>query len=123
MVRINHEWAAAENVKVKKRIEMLPLPQSMKEKLIGFFHSSGYDWFGTFMGRIAPDRWTCIGACVELYKRMGVRTNHYGTGLLGFGTTLFDPILPVRFLSDPAFEIIQDGENETAPGAVPSAAR
>lgn len=58
------------------------------------------------MGRVAVDHWTCIGACLELYKRMGVRTNAYGTGLLGFGTTLFDPVMPVRFLSDPAFELI-----------------
>jgi hypothetical protein len=122
MVRVNHEWADAENIRVKKRIEFLPLPRFLKDDLIKLFHSTGYDWFGTFMGRIASDRWTCIGACVELYRRMGVRLNFYGTGLLGFGTTLFDPIIPARFLSDPAFELIQDGEDKEAPNAVPSAA-
>jgi hypothetical protein len=122
MVRINQQWAADENVRVKKRIEFLPLPRSLKDDLIKLFHSTGYDWFGTFMGRIAHDRWTCIGACVELYRRMGVRLNFYGTGLLGFGTTLFDPIIPARFLCDPAFELIQDGEDKEAPDAVPSPA-
>jgi hypothetical protein len=52
--------------------------------------------------RLAQDRWTCIGACLDLYERLGVRTNPYGTGLLGFGTTLFDSIMSVRFLSDRA---------------------
>lgn len=118
MVRVNQEWAMQENIKVRKRIEMLHLPGSLENDLIKLFHASGYDWFGTFMGRIAKDRWTCIGACVELYRRMGVRTNYYGTGLLGFGTTLFDPIMPVRFLSDPAFILIQDGEDKEAPNAV-----
>jgi hypothetical protein len=66
------------------------------------------------MGRLAEDRWTCIGACLELYERLGVKTNTYGTGLLGFGTTLFDPIMPVRFLSDPAFRLL---ERETRPEA------
>ena len=58
------------------------------------------------MGRLVDHRWTCIGACLELYHRLGVRTNPYGTGLLGFGSTLFDPIMPVRFLSDPAFRLL-----------------
>jgi hypothetical protein len=41
---------------------------------------------------------------------MGVQLNYYGTGLLGFGTSLFDPILPVRFLADPAFVLITQNE-------------
>ena len=36
-------------------------------------HASGYDWLGLFMGRLAPHRWTCIGACLELYRRLGVQ--------------------------------------------------
>jgi hypothetical protein len=47
------------------------------------------------MSRLAPHRWTCIGACLELYRRLGVPTDD-GTGLLGFGTSLLDPIMPVR---------------------------
>lgn len=77
------------------------------------------NWFGTFMGRIANNRWTCIGAALELYKSIGVKTNFYGTGLLGFGTTLFDPILPVRFLADPALELITTSEQ--SPTGVSSA--
>jgi len=110
MVATNQKWAAEENVRVTKRIDFIPLPEKWKKPLRDIFYSTGYDWFGTFMGRIATHRWTCIGAAVELYKRMGVKTNYYGTGLLGFGTTLFDPILPVRFLADPALELITTAE-------------
>jgi hypothetical protein len=106
MVEINRKWADNENIKLKRVISVLPLPNIAKAWLSKILHVTGYDWFGTFMGRVASDRFTCIGACIQLYRQMGVPLNHYGTGLLGFGTTLFDPILPVRFLSDPAFELI-----------------
>lgn len=106
MTETDRQWAKQENIRTKQIIDALVLPESWKEKLVTIFYATGYDWFGTFMGRVAADHWTCIGACLELYKRMGVKTNTYGTGLLGFGTTLFDPIMPVRFLSDPAFELI-----------------
>ena len=87
---------------------LLPLPARLRERLLRALHTEGYDWLGLFMGRIADERWTCIGACLELYRRLGVATNPYGTGLLGVGTTLFDPIMPVRFLSDPAFRLLTD---------------
>lgn len=112
MVAVDKQWAAEENVRLEKRVNILPLPEEWKSALKKIFHASGYDWFGTFMGRVADNRWTCIGACVELYHRMGVPINNYGTGLLGVGTTLFDPILPVRFLADPAFELITTHSND-----------
>lgn len=106
MVAQNKEWAAGETAKLERITNALPIPEDWKHKLQTELHPTGYDWFGTFMGRVADNRWTCIGACIEVYQRMGVRLNYYGTGLLGFGTTLFDPILPVRFLSDPAFTLL-----------------
>jgi hypothetical protein len=107
MIERNRRWAARANQRRRALIARLPLPAAWKERLAGAAHASGYDWLGLFMGRLAQDRWTCIGACLELYERLGVRTNPYGTGLLGFGTTLFDPIMPVRFLSDPAFRLLR----------------
>ncbi|CAN5235461.1 hypothetical protein BH11CYA1_BH11CYA1_32650 [soil metagenome] len=112
MVASNRQWAEEENVRVLKRINFFHLPKWLSNELKTFFHASGYDWFGTFMGRIAPDRWTCIGASVELYRRMNVPINRYGTGLLGVGTTLLDPIMPVRFLSDPALVLIAGDNSE-----------
>jgi hypothetical protein len=106
MIEENRSWAEGANRRRRAVISRLPLPAAWKDRLTRALHASGYDWLGLFMGRLADDRWTCIGACLELYERLGVKTNAYGTGLLGFGTTLFDPIMPVRFLSDPAFRLL-----------------
>jgi hypothetical protein len=106
MIAENRAWCEQANQRRRKLIARLPLPRSGKDWLLRRLHASGYDWLGLFMGRLASHRWTCIGACLELYRRLGVRTNPYGTGLLGFGTTLLDPIMPVRFLSDPAFRLL-----------------
>jgi hypothetical protein len=114
MVDANAKWAAEENARIDKRIDFLPLPGTWKDTLKARLHTSGYDWFGTFMGRTCNNRWTCIGSALVLYHKMGVRTNPYGTGLLGFGTSIFDPILPVRFLADPAFELITKDEARVA---------
>lgn len=107
MVLENQLWKYKRNRDRQRLITSLPMPQQWKDRLIKATRASGYDWFGTFMGRLAPHHWTCIGASEELYRRMGIETAPYGTGLLGFGTTLFDPIMPVRFLTDPAFRLLR----------------
>jgi hypothetical protein len=112
MIAENRAWRDQANERRHRVIMRLPLPRRAREWLLHKFHASGYDWLGLFMGRLTSERWTCIGACLELYRRLGVKTNPYGTGLLGFGTTLFDPIMPVRFLSDPAFRLLS---SEAAP--------
>jgi hypothetical protein len=110
MIAENRDWRDRTNQARRAWIERLPLPRGAKAWLLRRWVASGYDWLGLFMGRLAAHRWTCIGACLELYHRLGVRTDPYGTGLLGFGTTLFDPIMPVRFLSDPAFRLLDERE-------------
>ncbi len=112
MIEENRRWRERTNRRRRALIARLPFPRGSRDRLIQAFHASGYDWMGLFMGRLAEHRWTCIGACLELYRRLGVRTNPYGTGLLGFGTSLFDPIMPVRFLSDPAFRMLSEPERE-----------
>ena len=108
MIEDNRRWTERVNRRRGALIARLPLPAAWREWLAHGLHSSGYDWVGLFMGRLEQNRWTCIGACLELYERLGLETNAYGTGLLGFGTTLFDPIMPVRFLSDPAFRLLTE---------------
>lgn len=108
MIADNHAWAERANQRRARWIGWLPLPSRVRDRLLRAAHTEGYDWFGLFMGRLARERWTCIGACLELYRRLGIETSPYGTGLLGAGTTLFDPIMPVRFLADPAFELLGD---------------
>ncbi len=112
MVEENRRWCERVNQRRRALIARLPLPPGWKERLTRVLHASGYDWLGLFMGRLAEHRWTCIGACLELYRRLGVRTNPYGTGLFGFGTSLLDPIMPVRFLSDPAFRMLSSPERD-----------
>jgi hypothetical protein len=120
MIEENRAWRDQTNRRRAARIARLPLPRRARERLTRALHSSGYDWMGLFMGRLAAHRWTCIGACLELYRRLGVATNAYGTGLLGFGTTLLDPIMPVRFLSDPAFRLLTISERDAGePGPPP----
>jgi signal transduction histidine kinase len=108
MIEENRSWSERANRHRRAILARLPLPAAWRERIARRLHASGYDWLGLFMGRLAKDRWTCIGACLELYERLGLKTNRYGTGLLGFGTTLFDPIMPVRFLSDPAFRLLRE---------------
>jgi hypothetical protein len=116
MIDENRRWSEEANRRRQRIIEHLPLPGRTRDKILERTRSVGYDWVGLLMGRLAPHRWTCIGACLELYRRLDVETNTYGTGLLGFGTTLLDPIMPVRFFSDPAFRVLslQDQESGAA---------
>lgn len=102
----NQAWRERMNRPRQRIINGLPLPSRWKQQLIRAVTATGYDWLGLFMGRLTKDHWTCVGACLELYRQLGIRTNPYGTGLLGLGTTLFDPIMPVRFLSDPALRLL-----------------
>lgn len=104
----NQEYIARTRALRDKIIGHLPLPKSAKDRIKGKLPITGYDWFGLFTGRRAPDNWTCIGACMELLWRIGKPTRWYGTGLLGLGTGLLDPIMPDRFITDPAFELITE---------------
>ena len=69
---------------------------------------NGYDFGGLISGRLASDHWTCIGACMQVYTRIGVPIQDYGVGLFGLGTGWLDPILPVRFLYDPAMTVLHE---------------
>jgi hypothetical protein len=108
----NDQWRTQANARRQALVNMLPLPASMKNWLFGKIRATGYDWPGLFIGARANNRWTCIGACLELYHRLGVKTHRYGTGLLGLGTGILDPIMPVRFLSDPAFSLLSETSKE-----------
>lgn len=106
MLKENARWRKNSNRRRRKQIKRLPLPRSWKRRIFRLTITDGYDWFGLFMGRRARYRWTCIGACLEVYARLEIKTDPYGTGILGFGTTLLDPINPVRLLADPAFRLL-----------------
>lgn len=106
MLEQNVEYRRYASESREKMIRALWAPAFVKNFLRKKLRVTGYDWMGLLTGRRAEDRWTCIGACLELYSRLGIKTHQYGTGLLGLGTGLLDPIMPVRFLADPAFRIL-----------------
>lgn len=110
LVAINDAWRTTTNKRRAWLINRLPLPRSWRQWLIEKSRATGYDWPGLFVGNRATYKWTCIGACLELYHKLGIKTHHYGTGLLGLGTGLLDPIMPVRFLADPAFRLLTVAE-------------
>lgn len=104
----NDAFRDASNLRRARILAWLPLPGFAKGFLAKKFRATGYDWVGLLIGQRHRDRWTCIGICLELYHRLGIKTGNYGTGALGLGTGVLDPIKPARFLSDPAFRVLSD---------------
>lgn len=102
----NVVWRDEETIRRRNFVDSLPVPNKWREDLFARIDPTGYDWFGLFIGVLHFNRFTCIGACVELNKRLGVEMNDYGTGLLGWGTGLLDPIVPMRLLGDPAYRLL-----------------
>jgi len=117
MLKENDRWREEARATRDKVLGYLPLPRFAKTWIKSRLTVTGYDWFGLFTGRRAASHWTCIGACLELYARLGVKTNRYGTGLLGLGTGMLDPIMPVRFLSDPAFKLLTEEDKKALQGS------
>lgn len=110
MLEQNKLWKEATLARRQAFYRRFHLPQFLRNFIDKKLPVSGYDWWGLFTGRLASDHWTCIGAVLELYGRLGVKTNTYGTGLFGLGTGLLDPIMPVRFLGDTAFHLLNDSD-------------
>src|SRR5690606_15214766 len=64
MVEENRRLAERVNRRRAAIQTRLPLPAAARARLARALHTSGYDWIGLFMGRLADGRWTCIGACL-----------------------------------------------------------
>lgn len=102
----NSKWRDKLNKRRARIISWLPLPQAAKDWLLKKTHATGYDWSGLFIGTRATDHWTCIAICIACLKEIGVPVGDYGTGILGLGTGLLDPIQPVRLLGDKAYRLV-----------------
>ncbi len=105
-VAANAAWRDRANARRQRIIACLPLPRAAKNWLSKKTHATGYDWMGLFIGTRVKNRWTCIAICIACLKEIGVRVSDYGTGMLGLGTGLLDPIQPVRLLGDKAYRLI-----------------
>lgn len=112
MLEQNRRYIEAAKARRLAVYKWLHLPAFITKLLDKTVPVSGYDWWGLFTGRRAQDRWTCVGACLELYHRIGVETKTYGTGLFGLGTGVLDPIMPTRFLADPAFRLLSESDRK-----------
>jgi len=108
MLGQTEQWKAEVRARRQAFYKRFHVPAFMQKLVDKKAPITGYDWFGLFTGRLATDHWTCIGACLELLHRIGVKTNDYGTGVLGLGTGVLDPIMPVRFLADKAFRLLTE---------------
>jgi hypothetical protein len=123
MLAENIGWRDEWNARRIAFINGLPLPASWKAKLVTKtkWTTTGYDWIGLFIGFKTRNRWTCIAACAEWYARLRVPMRHYGTGLLGVGTGLLDPIQPQRFMSDKNLHLLNDADRAEFEKTQPSA--
>lgn len=118
MHKVNQEWTVRTTAKRTAQVNFL-LPQWLcntpligrlvrpfKAWVLKKYLPTGYDWRGCYAGFIARDRWTCMGACLRVLRTIGVKTKHYGTGIMGLGTGLLNPLQPARFLSEPNFRYL-----------------
>lgn len=112
MLAANQAWKKEAVAKRTRRVNALPVPASLKKRLMGVFPPTGYDWQGQYTGKIHENRWTCMGVVLDLLEELGVKTRKYGTGLLGLGTGLLNPLMPIRLLRDPAFRPLTLADKE-----------
>lgn len=103
---LNDNWRKQANEKRLRFVNALPLPQALRNWLFARIRATGYDWPGLFIGTRPSNRWTCIAVCIAALKEVGVPVGDYGTGMLGLGTGLLDPIQPVRLLGDKAYRLV-----------------
>jgi|AGTN01.3.fsa_nt_gi hypothetical protein len=112
MLAANQAWKKEAVARRTRRVNALPVPASLKKRLMGVFPPTGYDWTGQYTGKIHENRWTCMGVVLDLLEELGIKTRKYGTGLLGLGTGLLNPLMPIRLLRDPAFRPLTLADKE-----------
>lgn len=112
MLASNDAWRKAATERRTRMVGKLPLPELWRKWLLAKVLPTGYDWWGQYSGFIHEERWTCMGACLEVLNRLGVKTRHYGTGLLGLGTGLLNPLMPIRLVREPAYRLLRTADKD-----------
>lgn len=112
MLARNAAWRKSAVARRTAMVSRLPLPESWRKTVLKKTMPTGYDWSGQYTGFIHEDRWTCMGACLDVLKGVGVEMNEYGTGLLGLGTGLLNPLMPIRLVRDPAYRLLRLSDKE-----------
>lgn len=106
MLAENIEWRTAAKARFEKTVNRLWAPAFVKTWLRAKFTPTGYDYRGLFVGVSRKHAWTCVGGVLEAFKRVGIPMKNWGTGFFGIGTGFLDPIVPVRFLSEPKLRLL-----------------
>ena len=113
MLRQNKEWVVRERARQERLLAFLHLPEFVRRAWSKVFPVTGYDWFGLVLGRTKMGRYTCVGSVQELLWRMGITLDRYfGTGLLGLGTTVLDPIMPARFFDLKCYRMVTEADHQ-----------
>lgn len=113
MLRQNKEWVVRERARQERLLAFLHLPEFVRRVWSKVFPVTGYDWFGLVLGRTKMGRYTCVGSVQELLWRMGITLDRYfGTGLLGLGTTVLDPIMPARFFDLKCYRMVTEADHQ-----------
>lgn len=115
MLRQNKEWVVRQRAERERFFDRLHLPAFVRSGLDKvLLPITGYDWFGLVFGRTKMTRFTCVGSVQELLWRMGITLDQYfGTGLLGLGTTILDPVMPARFFNLKCYRMITEADFKT----------
>lgn len=113
MLRQNKEWVVRQRAERERFFDRLHLgfARAALNKIL--LPITGYDWFGLAFGRTKMTRFTCVGSVQELLWRMGITLDQYfGTGLLGLGTTVLDPVMPARFFNLKCYRMITEADHQ-----------
>lgn len=123
MLKDNKAWRDRENERRTWLFNMVPIAR-LRALLFKYAMSTGYDPLGKYWGGERRSRYTCMAANLHVLRGAGVPVGEYGTGAFGlFGE--INPLLPVRFMKDPAYRVLTTTDQRAfqsaqAPIAVPA---
>jgi hypothetical protein len=125
MLARNEAWRQETTESRTRLVNKVPMPAACRQWVLVKVLPDGYDWWGMYSGLIHHERWTCMGFSLAVLHAAGVEMRQYGTGLLGLGTGLLNPLMPIRLVRDPAYRLLRLADKEAfeASKAVAAAAK
>jgi len=113
MLARNAAWRETVTKSRTRLVSKLPLPAKYRKLILSKVLPTGYDFSGQYTGLVHNDHWTCMGACLELLEKIGAGTaRQYGTGLLGLGTGLLNPLMPIRLVREPTYRLLRTADRD-----------
>ncbi len=118
----NKKWRDEENESRKWWFTLFFVPAQISAWLVAKAMSTGYDGIGKWWGRKRANRYTCMAHNLLIAEEVGMPVGEYGTGAFGICGEA-NPLLPIRFLKDPAWRVLtsadQDAFNRRQASAAP----